>query len=43
MGDHNRKEVLVLIDDLIVFSRTLEEHEARLIQVLKRIWTETLT
>ncbi len=36
MGDLNRKEVLVFIDDLIVFSRSLEEHEARLIQVLKR-------
>ncbi len=37
MGDLNRKEVLVFIDDLIVFSRSLEEHEARLIQVLKRL------
>ncbi len=26
MGDLNRKEVLVFIDDLIVFSRSLEEH-----------------
>ncbi len=37
MRDLNRKEVLVFIDDLIVFSRSLEEHEARLIQVLKRL------
>lgn len=37
MGDLNRKEVLVFIDDLIVFSKTLEEHEARLLQVLKRL------
>lgn len=37
MGDLNRREVLVFIDDLIVFSKTLEEHEARLLQVLKRL------
>lgn len=37
MGDLNRKEVLVFIDDLIVFSKTLEEHETRLLQVLKRL------
>ncbi|KAL1269573.1 hypothetical protein QQF64_031862 [Cirrhinus molitorella] len=37
MGDLNRKEVLVFIDDLIVFSRTLEEHQTRLMQVLKRL------
>ncbi len=36
MGDLNRRELLVFIDDLIVFSKTLEEHEARLLQVLKR-------
>lgn len=35
MGDLNRREVLVFTDDLIVFSKTLEEHEARLLQVLK--------
>lgn len=34
MGDLNRKKVLVFIDDLIVFSDTLEEHEQRLVQVL---------
>ncbi len=37
MGDLNRREVLVFIDDLIVFSKTLEEHEARLLQVLERL------
>ncbi|KAE8287194.1 Retrovirus-related Pol polyprotein from transposon opus Protease [Larimichthys crocea] len=29
MGDLNRKEALVFIDDLIIFSDTLEQHEAR--------------
>lgn len=37
MGDLNRKKVLVFIDDLIVFSDTLEEHEHRLVQVLTRL------
>lgn len=37
MGDLNRKEVLVFIDDLIIFSETLEEHEHRLVQVLTRL------
>lgn len=37
MGDLNRKQVLVFIDDLIVFSKTLEEHESRLLQVLNRL------
>lgn len=37
MGDLNRKQVLVFIDDLIVFSDTLEEHESRLLQVLNRL------
>lgn len=37
MGDLNRREVLVFIDDLIVFSDTLEQHESRLIQVLNRL------
>lgn len=35
MGDINLKEVLVFIDDLIVFSATLEEHEKRLLRVLQ--------
>lgn len=34
MGDINLKEVLVFLDDIIIFSKTLEEHEARLMQVL---------
>lgn len=33
----NLKEVLVFLDDLIVFSSTLEEHETRLIHVLQRL------
>lgn len=37
MGDLNRKEVLVFIDDLIVFSETLEEHEARLLRVFNHL------
>lgn len=37
MGDLNLKEVLVFIDDLIIFSETLEEHERRLLRVLARL------
>lgn len=37
MGDINLKEVLVFIDDLIVFSAILEEHEERLLRVLQRL------
>ena len=37
MGDMNLKEVLVFIDDIIVFSPTLEEHEASLMKVLNRL------
>ena len=37
MGDINLNEVLVFIDDLIVFSETLEEHESRLLRVLSRL------
>uniref|UniRef100_A0A3P8RRT6 Gypsy retrotransposon integrase-like protein 1 n=1 Tax=Amphiprion percula TaxID=161767 RepID=A0A3P8RRT6_AMPPE len=37
MGDINRKEVLVFLDDLIVFSDSLEEHEKRLQHVLQRL------
>lgn len=37
MGDLNRKEVSVFIDDLIVFSERLEEHESWLLQVLKQL------
>lgn len=37
VGDMNLKEVLVFIDDLIVFSSSLEEHEQRLKHVLQRL------
>lgn len=37
VGDMNLKEVLVFLDDLIIFSKTLEEHESRLVQVLTRL------
>ena len=37
MGDIHLKEVLVFLDDLIIFSDTLEEHEIRLMRVLKRL------
>lgn len=37
MGDINLREVLVFLDDIIVFSRTLEEHETRLTRVLNRL------
>lgn len=37
MGDINLREVVVFIDDLIVFSETLEEHESRLLRVLSRL------
>lgn len=37
MGDINLREVLVFLDDIIVFSKTLEEHEMRLANVLNRL------
>lgn len=37
MNDIHLKEVVVFIDDLIVFSDTLEEHERRLLRVLERL------
>lgn len=37
MGDMNLREVIVFLDDIIVFSKTLEEHEARLMKVLDRL------
>lgn len=37
MGSLNHREVLVFLDDLIVFSSTLEEHEERLLRVLNRL------
>lgn len=37
MGDIHLKEVLVYLDDLIVYSETLEQHETRLLHVLNRL------
>lgn len=37
MGSLNLKEVLVFLDDLIVFTDTLEEHDCRLMHVLSRL------
>ncbi|KAJ0003805.1 hypothetical protein NQD34_008903 [Periophthalmus magnuspinnatus] len=37
MGDLHLKEVLVFLDDLIIFSNSLEEHECRLLRVLNRL------
>lgn len=37
VGDLHAYEVLVFLDDLIVFSDTLEEHEARLMKVLNHL------
>ncbi|KAL2088055.1 hypothetical protein ACEWY4_016883 [Coilia grayii] len=37
VGDLHLNEVLVFLDDLIVFSKTLEEHETRLMKVLNRL------
>lgn len=37
VGEMNLKEVLVFIDDLIVFAPTLEQHEERLMKVLNRL------
>ncbi len=37
MGDINLTEVLVFLDDLIVFSETLEEHERSLLHVLNHL------
>lgn len=37
MGDINLREVLVFLDDIIVFSKTLKEHELRLTNVLNRL------
>lgn len=35
--DLHLNEVLVFLDDLIVFSESIEEHEARLMRVLQRL------
>lgn len=37
MGDLHLKEVLVFLDDLIIFLDTLEEHKSRLLRVLHRL------
>uniref|UniRef100_A0AAR2JKB7 Gypsy retrotransposon integrase-like protein 1 n=1 Tax=Pygocentrus nattereri TaxID=42514 RepID=A0AAR2JKB7_PYGNA len=37
VGDMNLREVVVFLDDVIVFSKTLEEHEIRLMRVLSRL------
>lgn len=37
IGDMNLKEVLVFLNDLIIFSSNLEEHEQRLMRVLHRL------
>ncbi|KAK3518760.1 hypothetical protein QTP70_011566 [Hemibagrus guttatus] len=37
VGDMNMIRVLVYLDDLIVFGKTLEEHEERLLKVLDRL------
>ncbi|XP_057187744.1 retrovirus-related Pol polyprotein from transposon 412 [Triplophysa rosa] len=42
VGDMNLLEVLVYLDDLIVFGVTLEEHEARLLKVVDRLKDEGL-
>lgn len=37
MGTLHLKEVLVFLDDLIIFSKSLEEHEERLMKVLNQL------
>lgn len=37
IGELNLKQVLIFLDDLIVFSPTLEQHEERLVQVLNQL------
>lgn len=37
LGDYHMKICLIYLDDIIVFSRTFEEHVERLIKVFKRI------
>lgn len=37
VGDMNLLQVLVYLDDLIVFGKTLQEHEDRLLKVLDRL------
>lgn len=42
VGDMNFLEVLVYLDDLIIFGKTIEEHEERLLKVLDRLRDEGL-
>lgn len=37
VGDMHLLQVIVYLDDIIVFGRTLEEHEERLLKVLDRL------
>lgn len=37
VGDMNLLQVLVYLDDLIIFGKSLEEHEERLMKVLDRL------
>lgn len=37
VGDMNLLQVLAYLDDLIIFGKTLEEHESRLLKVLDRL------
>lgn len=37
MRNMNLKEVVVFLDDVIVFSKTLEDHEAKLTKFLNRL------
>ncbi|XP_038135153.1 uncharacterized protein LOC119779547 [Cyprinodon tularosa] len=37
VGDMNLLQCIVYLDDIIIFSRTLEEHEERLLKVLDRL------
>ncbi|KAJ8339479.1 hypothetical protein SKAU_G00362650 [Synaphobranchus kaupii] len=37
IGELNLKQALVFLDDLIIFSSTLEEHEERLVRVLNQL------
>lgn len=37
MGDMHLKDALVFLDDVIIFSRILEEHDKRLTRVLTHL------
>lgn len=42
VGDMNLLQVLVYLDDLIVFVKTLEEHEERLLKA-RGVWPQNFT